>query len=77
VLNRLNFDPNLDLDDHVVGYEDRHAGAMEKAAGSWVTDSTDDDFIPQSRILYFKTKSDGVVVWDRKSRKNLVLTSPK
>lgn len=34
----------------------------------WVRESTDEDFIPQHRIKYFKRNSDGEVVWDREGR---------
>jgi uncharacterized protein (UPF0248 family) len=75
VLNRLRWDPNLDSGNYVVGYEDRFAGAMEKGLDTWKSEQTDDEFIPQHRILYFRKKSDGVVVWDRMSRTDLLFGS--
>ncbi|ROW09779.1 hypothetical protein VMCG_02299 [Cytospora schulzeri] len=75
VLHRLRWDPALDSGDHVVGYEDRFAGAMEKGLDLWKSEQTDDEFIPQHRILYFKRRSDGVVVWDRRSRTDLLFGS--
>jgi hypothetical protein len=72
VLSRLRYDPAFDLDDFVVGYTDRHAGILEKAAGSWVSESTDEEWIPQGRIQYFKRISDDVRIWDRASKSNLV-----
>ncbi|KAF7548301.1 hypothetical protein G7Z17_g7156 [Cylindrodendrum hubeiense] len=68
VLNRLRWDGNLDSNDYIVGYEDRFTGAQEKAVGQWKSEQTDEEFIPQHRILYFKRKSDGTVVWERRSR---------
>lgn len=65
VLSRLKHDPTFDLDDYVVGYTDRHAGIQEKAAGMWVSESTDEEWIPQGRIQYFRRVSDGKKVWDR------------
>ncbi|KAH7133447.1 hypothetical protein EDB81DRAFT_659428 [Dactylonectria macrodidyma] len=68
VLNRLRWDGNLDSNDYVVGYEDRFIGAQEKPVEQWKSELTDEEFIPQHRILYFKRRSDGTVVWERKSR---------
>ncbi|KUI55179.1 Nuclear poly(A) polymerase 1 [Cytospora mali] len=75
VLNRLRWDPALDSGNYVVGYEDRFAGAMEKGLDIWKSEQTDDEFIPQHRILYFKRRSDGVVVWDRMTRTDLLFGS--
>jgi uncharacterized protein (UPF0248 family) len=68
VLNRLRWDPNLNLGDYVIGYEDRFLGAKETTLEKWKTEKTDEEFIPQHRILYFRRKSDGLVVWERRSR---------
>ena len=67
-MNRIRWDPQLDSSDFVVGYEDRFMGAQEKDLGAWKTEQTDEEFIPQHRILYFKRKSDGRTVWDRRTR---------
>jgi uncharacterized protein (UPF0248 family)/2'-5' RNA ligase len=75
VLNRLRWDPGMDSGDFIVGYEDRFVGAMEKALDTWKSEQTDEEFIPQHRILYFKRKSDGVVVWERRTRKDEVFGS--
>ncbi len=72
VLSRLRHDPAFDLDDYVVGYTDRHAGIQEKAAGMWVSESTDEDWIPQGRIQYFRRISDEKRIWDRATRYNVV-----
>ncbi|EGR52117.1 uncharacterized protein TRIREDRAFT_75105 [Trichoderma reesei QM6a] len=74
-LNRIRWDPGMDSADYVVGYEDRFLGAQEKALDSWRTEQTDEEFIPQHRILYFKRKSDGVIVWDRRSRVDAIFGS--
>ncbi|KAM3518108.1 hypothetical protein NHJ13051_008427 [Beauveria bassiana] len=68
VLNRLRWDRALDADDFIVGFEDRFAGPQEKALAQWKTEQTDEEFIPQHRILYFKRRSDDRVVWERKTR---------
>jgi len=75
ILSRLRWDPALDSQNYIVGYEDRFLGAKEIALERWKTEQTDDEFIPQHRILYFKRRSDGMVVWDRKMRIDLVFQS--
>ncbi|PTB39778.1 hypothetical protein M441DRAFT_419895 [Trichoderma asperellum CBS 433.97] len=74
-LNRIRWDVSMDSSDFLVGYEDRFIGAQEKALDSWKAEQTDEEFIPQHRILYFKRKSDGVIVWDRRSRVDTVFGS--
>jgi len=75
VLNRLRWDPSLDSGDYVVGYLDRFVGAREKQLDAWRTEQTDEEFIPQHRILYFKRRTDGAVVWERRTRKDDVFGS--
>lgn len=72
VLNRLRWDATYDQNDFVVGYEDRFLGAMERRLDDWKSEQTHEEFIPQHRILYFKRNSDGVVVWERRTRTDLV-----
>ncbi|KAK8080002.1 endonuclease/Exonuclease/phosphatase [Apiospora hydei] len=75
VISRLRWDPNLDSGDFIVGYEDRFLGAKERALDLWKSEQTDEEFIPQHRVLYFKRKSDGVIVWDRKARRDMLFGS--
>jgi uncharacterized protein (UPF0248 family) len=77
VLHRLRWDPNLDPADYIIGYEDRFLGARETGLEKWKTEQTDDEFIPQHRILYFKKKDDGAgeIVWDRAKRIDTVFGS--
>nr|KMM72497.1 hypothetical protein CPAG_08791 [Coccidioides posadasii RMSCC 3488] len=75
ILSRLRWDPNIDSGDFVVGYDDRFLGSLEIPLDNWKTEQTDEEFIPQHRILYFRRKSDGVVIWDRESKKDLVFGS--
>lgn len=75
VLHRLRWDPNLDPSEYIVGYEDRFLGAKETSLERWKTEQTDDEFIPQHRILYFKRRSDGVLVWERRTRVDLIFGS--
>ncbi|EGO59451.1 hypothetical protein NEUTE1DRAFT_79561 [Neurospora tetrasperma FGSC 2508] len=75
VMNRLRWDSAIDSSDYVVGYEDRFLGVKERALNMWKTEQTDEEFIPQHRIVYFKRRSDGQVVWDRKTKKDEVFGS--
>ncbi|KAH7137934.1 hypothetical protein B0J11DRAFT_513211 [Dendryphion nanum] len=75
VLNRLRWDPHLDPNDYIIGYEDRFLGTKEIGIEKWKTEQTDEEFIPQHRILYFKRKGDGVLVWERRRRIDLVFGS--
>lgn len=75
VLNRLRWDPNLDPSEYIIGYEDRFLGAKEIGLEKWKTEQTDEEFIPQHRILYFKKKMDGVVIWERRTRVDLIFGS--
>ncbi|KAF2827523.1 hypothetical protein CC86DRAFT_349080 [Ophiobolus disseminans] len=78
VLNRLRWDPNLDPADYIIGYEDRFLGAKEMGLENWKTEQTDEEFIPQHRILYYKKKGDdgqGEVVWERATRIDKVFGS--
>jgi uncharacterized protein (UPF0248 family) len=79
VLNRLRWDPNLDPADYIIGYEDRFLGARETSLEKWKTEQTDEEFIPQHRILYFKKRSSeaghGELVWERATRIDRVFGS--
>ncbi|KAE8390399.1 hypothetical protein BDV23DRAFT_193794 [Aspergillus alliaceus] len=75
VLNRLRWDADIDIEDYIVGYDDRFVGEREMPVGQWKAELTDEAFIPMHRILYFKRKSDGVKVWDRETRRDLLFGS--
>lgn len=72
VLSRLRYGGDYDIDEFVVGYKDRHSSElMEKAVAQWAKDTTDEEFIPEHRIEYFKRYTagwQGEVVWDKSSR---------
>ncbi|UKZ73455.1 hypothetical protein TrVFT333_001102 [Trichoderma virens FT-333] len=74
-MNRIRWDSGMDSSDYLVGYEDRFLGAQEKALDNWRTEQTDEEFIPQHRILYFRRKSDGAIVWDRRTRVDTIFGS--
>ncbi|KAL4944425.1 hypothetical protein BDV06DRAFT_187290 [Aspergillus oleicola] len=75
ILNRLIWDESYDSTDFVIGYEDRFEGRMEASLNSWKRESTDEEFIPQHRILYIKRKSDFEIVWDRRRRIDQIFKS--
>ncbi|KAF2026717.1 hypothetical protein EK21DRAFT_73603 [Setomelanomma holmii] len=79
VLNRLRWDPSLDPADYIIGYEDRFLGAKETGLERWKSEQTDEEFIPQHRILYFKKKGrddgKGEIVWERATRIDRVFGS--
>ncbi|KAL4809307.1 hypothetical protein BDV18DRAFT_131748 [Aspergillus unguis] len=75
ILNRLIWDDKYDSTDFVIGYEDRFEGRLEASVDSWKRESTDEEFIPQHRILYIKRKSDWEIVWDRRRRIDKIFKS--
>ena len=75
VLNRLRWDPELDSGDYTIGYLDRFVGPMERGLDAWKAEQTDEEFIPQHRILYFKRKSDGKIMWERRTKKDEIFGS--
>ncbi|KAL7270616.1 hypothetical protein RUND412_006673 [Rhizina undulata] len=75
VMNRIRWDSGYDIGDYIVGYEDRFLGRKEMALEKWKMEQTEMDFVPMHRVVYFKRKSDGVFVWDRDGRRDLVFGS--
>lgn len=68
VLHRLQWDQDLDISQYSVGYLERFDGIKETPASSWITEVTDEEWIPQHRIKYFKrVDKNGIseLVWDR------------
>ncbi|KAL1886767.1 hypothetical protein Plec18167_000702 [Paecilomyces lecythidis] len=68
ILNRLIWDSEFDRKDYIVGYDDRFSGPLEIPLDSWKGDPTDEEFIPQHRILYFRHRSSNEIVWDRRAK---------
>lgn len=54
----------------MVGYLDRFGGNMEIRASQWLNEVTEEDWVPQHRIRYFKRVTGGEeeVVWHRYDR---------
>jgi len=71
IISRIRHDPSLIEDDFIIGYHDRHAPeVMEMTVSSWKGDVTDEEWVPQHRIAYFRKKVDesGRRMWDRGQR---------
>lgn len=77
VLSRIRHDHTFQEEDFIVGYSDRHTDVKELPVTLWKGDVTDEEFIPQHRILYFRRKLDGVKVWDRAERLDMIFGSGK
>lgn len=77
ILSRLRHDPALSSQKFTIGYLDRHAPeVMEMPLDSWKGgDVTEEEFIPQHRIVWFKRNEDGIKVWDRKGRFDMIFGS--
>jgi uncharacterized protein (UPF0248 family) len=77
VLDRLLWDGTYDIDEFVVGYTDRHSTLpLEKLALDWVKDTTDENWVPEHKIEYFKRYYDGKseVLWDKATRLDKIFT---
>ncbi|EAW07196.1 DUF504 domain-containing protein [Aspergillus clavatus NRRL 1] len=75
VINRLIWDTQFESNNYLIGYEDRFNGRLEANLSSWKKDLTDEEFIPQHRILYIKRKSDDDIVWDKRRRIDKIFLS--
>ena len=61
-----------------MGYLERFEGLKETPASNWITESTDEEWIPQHRIRYFKRineNGESEVVWDRDQRIDKIFNS--
>ncbi|KAJ5551901.1 hypothetical protein N7461_006599 [Penicillium sp. DV-2018c] len=67
IINRIIWDSAFDPSDYVIGFVDRFEGQLEITMGSWKKETTDEEFIPQHRVLYIR-HTDGEIVWDRRRR---------
>lgn len=77
VYNRLIWDNtgSVTKDGYVIGYEDRFKGIKETPLTAWKRETSDESFIPFHRIVYFKRVIDGVNVWDKRTKVDLVFGS--
>jgi uncharacterized protein (UPF0248 family) len=75
VLNRIQWDPVYRSEDFVIGHLERFEGIKEMPLNLWLKESTEEDFIPQHRIKYFKKTPSEEVVWNRDDRIDKVFGS--
>ncbi|KAI9830494.1 MAG: hypothetical protein M1826_004731 [Phylliscum demangeonii] len=75
VLHRLRWDESYADDTYIIGYADRFRGVLEVALAQWLDELTEEEFIPQHRILYFRRQSDGERIWDKHEKLDLVFGS--
>ena len=80
VLDRIRWDPLFHVDQYYVGYSDRFGGMQELPVSEWIKESTDEEWIPQHRIRYFRKSGNLAgekegIVWDRDSRIDKVFGS--
>lgn len=71
IINRIKWDPNMDIHDYIIGYEDRFLGVLEMSVSKWAghrKDETDEEWVPLHRVVWVKRGSDSVIVWDREKR---------
>ncbi|KAK5446720.1 hypothetical protein LTS15_009653 [Exophiala xenobiotica] len=72
VLDRLRWDHALDLSRYSIGYLERFSGIKEIPAAVWVSEFTEEEWIPLHRIKYFKRTTtetgEQEIVWDRDRR---------
>lgn len=81
ILDRLRWDPAYTTattgSEWIVVYEDRFLGAQEIALSAWESEVSEEEFIPLHRVLSVKRKQDGLVVWEREGRVDLVFGTGK
>ncbi|KAH7419668.1 2'-5' RNA ligase superfamily-domain-containing protein [Cadophora sp. MPI-SDFR-AT-0126] len=56
IIARIKWDPDLDIDNYLIGYEDRFVGVKEMELGRWKIESTDEEFIPLHRVVWIRLK---------------------
>jgi len=74
IISRITWDSEFQRSDFIIGFVDRFEGQLEINMDNWKKESTDEDFIPQHRILYIKHVN-GEIVWDRRRRIDKIFTS--
>ncbi|KAJ5872899.1 uncharacterized protein N7529_005252 [Penicillium soppii] len=67
IISRITWDSGFDRSDYVIGFMDRFEGQLEVGMDSWKKETTDEEFIPQHRVLYIR-HNNGEIVWDRRRR---------
>ncbi|KAJ6191485.1 hypothetical protein N7519_001506 [Penicillium mononematosum] len=74
IINRITWDSAFERSNYVIGFVDRFEGQLEITMGSWKKETTDEEFIPQHRVLYIR-HTNGEIVWDRRRRIDKIFLS--
>ncbi|KAJ5100010.1 hypothetical protein N7532_007011 [Penicillium argentinense] len=74
LINRITWDSKFNHNDYIIGFVDRFEGRLEITLDKWKKESTDEEFIPQHRVLYIR-HVDGEIVWDRRRRIDAIFSS--
>lgn len=74
IINRIIWDSSLSPENYVIVFLDRFQGELEVGFDSWKKESTDEEFIPQHRVLYIRHVN-GEIVWDRRRRIDRIFNS--
>ncbi|KAI9721902.1 MAG: hypothetical protein M1828_004997 [Chrysothrix sp. TS-e1954] len=75
VYNRFVWDDSFNVDDILIGWEDRHSGIWATGLRTWSREITAENFIPMHRVRFFTKMSDGTTLWDRRSKVDRVFQS--
>ncbi|KAJ9481315.1 hypothetical protein VN97_g12180 [Penicillium thymicola] len=67
IINRITWDSAFERSNYIIGFVDRFEGQLEITMRSWKKETTDEEFIPQHRVLYIR-HTNGEIVWDRRRR---------
>ena len=59
IIARIKWDPDLEIGNYLIGYEDRFVGVKEMELGRWKSESTDEEFIPLHRVVWIRLKDRG------------------
>ncbi|KAJ5614786.1 hypothetical protein N7528_008440 [Penicillium herquei] len=74
IINRIIWDESFSPDNYVIVFLDRFEGELEVSFAGWKKESTDEEFIPQHRVLYIR-HINGDIVWDRRRRIDTIFNS--
>ncbi|KAJ5704221.1 hypothetical protein N7493_011359 [Penicillium malachiteum] len=74
IINRIIWDESFKPDKYVIVFLDRFEGELEVSFAGWKKESTDEEFIPQHRVLYIR-HINGDIVWDRRRRVDTIFNS--
>ncbi|CAI7645702.1 unnamed protein product [Penicillium crustosum] len=74
IINRITWDSAFERGNYIIGFVDRFEGQLEITMGSWKKETTDEEFIPQHRVLYIR-HTNGEIVWDRRRRIDKIFLS--